>query len=124
LLTAVSVPAYGKGTGGAYLKHPHPASGYAVAGAAALVSVSGGKVTKVSLAVGGATVNPVRAAAAEQALTGQAPSEAAIAAAAARVAEALPDPLSDNYASGDYRVHLATVLAKRALTQALARAQA
>ncbi len=124
LLIAVSVPVYGRGTGGAYLKHPHPASGYAVAGAAARVTVAGGKVTQVSLAIGGVTVNPVRAAAAERALAGQAPSDAAIVAAAAKAAEALRDPLSDNYASGDYRIHLATVLAKRALTQAAARAQA
>lgn len=123
LLTAVTVPVCGAGTGGAYLKHPHPASGYAVAGAAALVTVADGKVAQVSLAIGGVCATPVRAAAAEKALAGQAPSESAIAAAAAKAAEALSDPLSDSYASGDYRVHLATVLAKRALTQAVARAQ-
>jgi carbon-monoxide dehydrogenase medium subunit len=121
ILTAIRVPTYGKGTGGAYLKHRHPASHYAVVGIAALVTVAAGKVTKVSLVVGGATVNPVRAKAAEAALTGQAPTDASIAAAAAKVAEAITDPLSDPYSSGEFRTHLATVLAKRALTAAVAR---
>lgn len=122
ILTAVKVPAYGKGTGGAYLKHRHPASSYAVVGVAAVVTVTGGKCAKVSLVVGGVTTNPVRAKAAEAALKGQAPGDTAFAAAAAKVAEAIKGPLGDHYASGEFRVHLATVLAKRALAQAAQRA--
>jgi carbon-monoxide dehydrogenase medium subunit len=124
ILTAVRVPAYGKGTGGAYEKHRHPASSFAVVGVAALVTVAGGKCTKVSLVVGGAAANPVRLQAAESALTGQAPSAAAFAAAAGHVAAAIPKPMSDLYASGEFRVHLAGVLAKRALAKAAGRAQA
>ncbi len=124
ILTAVHVPAYGQGTGGAYVKHRHPASGFAVVGVAALVTVEGGTCAKVSLVVGGVQTNPVRAQAAEAALTGQAPGEAAFAAAAAKVAESLTKPLSDLYASGEFRVHLAGVLAKRALAQAVERAGA
>jgi carbon-monoxide dehydrogenase medium subunit len=123
LLTSVSVPTYGAGTGGAYLKHRHPASHYSVAGVAALVGLKDGKCSTVSLVVGGATAKPARARAAEQALTGQAPDEGAIAAAAAKVAEAIQDPLSDVYASAEYRAHLATVLAKRALAAAAQRAR-
>ena len=123
ILTAVHVPTYGKGTGGAYVKHRHPASSFAVVGVAALVTVAGGKCANVSLVVGGVAANPVRVKAAESALTGQAPGEAAIAAAAAHVAGAIAKPLSDLYASGEYRVHLAGVLAKRALAKALERAQ-
>jgi carbon-monoxide dehydrogenase medium subunit len=124
IVTAVHVPAYGKGTGGAYLKHRHPASNYAVVGVAALVTVAGGKCSKVSLVVGGAAAIPVRAKAAEAALTGQAPGEEAFAAAAGKVAEAIDRPTSDLYASGEYRVHLAGVLSKRALAQAAGRAGA
>ncbi len=122
IVTAVHVPTYGKGTGGAYLKHRHPASSYAVVGVAALVTVEKGKCAKVSLVIGGVSANPVRAKAAEAALTGQAPGDAAFAAAAAKVAEAIGKPISDLYASGEYRVHLAGVLAKRALKQAAGRA--
>jgi carbon-monoxide dehydrogenase medium subunit len=123
VLTALRVPTYAKGSGASYQKHRHPASSYAVVGVAALVTVAGGKCAKVTLAVGGATVNPVRARAAEAALAGQAPADAALAAAAAKVAEAIKDPLSDYYASGEFRTHLATVLARRALAEAVARAQ-
>ena len=127
LLTSISVPAYGNlpGMGGAYLKHRHPASSYAVIGVAAMVGfdASRGQCGRVSLVVGGATVNPVHAAAAEKALTGQAPTEANIAAAAAKVAEAITSPMSDTYASADYRAHLATVMARRALMMAAERAK-
>jgi carbon-monoxide dehydrogenase medium subunit len=122
LITAISVPAYGKGTGGAYEKHAHPASGYAVVGVAAIVMVSGGNITAARLAVGGVTVNPVRATTAEAALVGQAATAENFAAAAALVAQALSQPLSDHYASAEYRMHLAGVLAKRALTTAASRA--
>jgi carbon-monoxide dehydrogenase medium subunit len=123
VLTSVSVPAYGKTAGACYLKHRHPASSYAVAGVAAMVMMSGGKCTGARLAVGGVTGNPVRVSAAEEALMGSACDEAACAAAAAKVAAALKDPLSDHYASGEYRVHLATVLAKRALMMSAERAK-
>jgi aerobic carbon-monoxide dehydrogenase medium subunit len=123
ILTAVRVPTYGKGTGGAYLKHRHPASSYAVVGVAAIVELKDGKCARASVVTGGATVNPVRAKSAEAALVGQPLDDARIAAAAARVAEAIQDPLGDHYASGEFRTHLATVLAKRALLQAAARAR-
>jgi carbon-monoxide dehydrogenase medium subunit len=123
VITAVNVPVMPTGTGGAYVKHRHPASSYAVVGVAALITVAKGVVTAGRIAVGGAVVNPVRCPAAEKALIGQAPTEANIAAAAAKVAEAIDMPLSDGYASGDYRKHLATVLAKRALIKAAERAR-
>jgi len=39
------------------------------------------------------------------------------------VPHALGEPLGDPYASGEYRVHLAKVLAERALSQAIAQAK-
>ncbi len=124
ILTSISVPAYGgmKGMGGAYLKHRHPASSYAVVGVAALVGLEGGVVSRVSLVVGGTTANPAHAKAAEAALTGQAPTADNLAAAAAKVGD-IKATMSDVYASADYRTHLATVLAKRALTKAVERAK-
>lgn len=122
ILTLISVPKYGKGTGGAYVKHAHPASGYAVAGAAALVTLVNGVVSKVSLIVGGCNPNPVRAEAAESALIGKTPTQENIAAAAAKVADAIGEPMGDNYAQGDYRVNLGVVTARRALTGAALRA--
>lgn len=123
LLTSVTVPGYGKGTGAAYLKHKHPASGYAVVGVAALLSVAGGTFDKVSLVVGGATARPVRALEAEQALAGQPADEATLRAAIRKVADSITDPMGDVYASGDFRTHLATVLSGRALVSAWERAK-
>lgn len=123
LLTSITVPTYGAGTGAAYLKHRHPASSYAVVGLAALVELKDGKCARVGLTVGGTTVVPVRAKAAEQALTGKAPDAAAIAQAAEKVGDAIKDPLADLYASGEFRVHLAQVMAKRALALAAERAR-
>jgi CO/xanthine dehydrogenase FAD-binding subunit len=47
----------------------------------------------------------------------------AIAAAAARVPEALGGAVGDTYASAEYRVHLAQVMAKRAIAGALGAAE-
>jgi carbon-monoxide dehydrogenase medium subunit len=123
LLTSITVPGYGAGTGGAYVKHRHPASSYAVVGAAALVEVSGGKCTRVRLVIGGVQGIPVHAEAAERALTGQPPAEASVFRAAEKVPEALTEPNGDLYASAEYRVHLSTVLARRALAKAVERAK-
>jgi carbon-monoxide dehydrogenase medium subunit len=114
LVTAVRVPAVQRA---AYEKHRHPASGYAVAGVAAVVGDD-----ELRLVVGGVTGTPVRATEAEQAMEiGLSPvDEAGIAAAAEKVPAALSRALSDTYASGEYRVHLAQVLAKRAIKAALA----
>jgi len=126
LVTAVTVPAYANlpHMGGCYLKHRHPASSYAVVGVAALVGLGkDGSVTRVSIAVGGVTGVSVRCTAAEKALTGMMPTPENLAAAAAKVAEALTSPMGDHYASAEYRVHLAEVLTKRALAKAVERAK-
>ena len=122
LVTAVRVPVVGASEGSAYLKHPHPASRYAVVGVAARVRVLGDACSEASLAVGGVTGVPVRAGAAEERLVGRPPEEGAVADAADAVAGALENPMGDDYASGEFRVHLATVLARRALAAAAGRA--
>jgi carbon-monoxide dehydrogenase medium subunit len=122
LVTSVTVPATASGTGAAYVKHRHPASSYTVVGVAAVVSVENGTCTSARLTVGGVTASPVDATAAAEALVGGPGSEDAIAAAGEKVPESLPDAMGDRYASGEYRTHLAKVLARRALTEAFERA--
>jgi len=119
LVTSVRVPA---ATGAAYAKHKHPASGYAVAGVAAVVSTDGGTCTDARIAVGGVTGGPADAVAAAAALKGATVSDEAIAAASAKVADALAGAIGDTYASAAYRTHLAAVLARRALATAFERA--
>jgi carbon-monoxide dehydrogenase medium subunit len=122
LVTSVRVPVSEVGTGAAYAKHKHPASGYAVAAVAAVVSMEGGMCTRARIVVGGVTGVPIDAGVAAATLEGSPASDKAIAAAAAKVPEALGDAFGDTYASAAYRTHLATVLARRALAAALERA--
>jgi aerobic carbon-monoxide dehydrogenase medium subunit len=121
LVTSVKVPAMTAGTGAAYVKHRHPASSYAVVGVAAVVTVEGGTCTQARITVGGVTAPPVHATAAAEALVGSSGSEEAIAAAVEKVPDALTDAMGDTYASAEYRTHLATVLAARALRKAFER---
>jgi aerobic carbon-monoxide dehydrogenase medium subunit len=122
LVTSVKVPAMPAGTGAVYLKRRHPASGYTIVGAAAVVTVERGECNAARLTIGGVTSPPVHATAAADALVGGPGSDEAIAAAAEKVPESLPNAMGDRYASGEYRTHLATVLTKRALTAAFERA--
>ena len=118
VLTEVSFPASSGKRGAAYEKHRHPASGYAVVGVAAVMTLAtDGTVGSARIAVTGATAKATRATAAEQALTGKAPSPAAIAAAAALAADGL-DINGDHYASADYRRHLVGVYTRRVLERA------
>jgi len=123
VLTEVSVPVMKTGQGGCYLKHRHPASSYAVVGVAAFVTVKKGVCAGARLAVGGVTSTPILVTGVEDALFGRSPAAGAISDAVTRVPEAIEFPLGDIYASGEYRTHLATVLARRALTEAFKRAK-
>ena len=123
LLTSVSIPSMSSGASATYLKHRHPASAFAVVGVAALVEVKNGTCADVRISIGGVTTKAVRATAAEKLLAGQTPSAENIARAAEAVGQALADPISDPYASGEYRVHLAQVMARRALTEVAGKAR-
>jgi carbon-monoxide dehydrogenase medium subunit len=123
VLTAIKVPAYGNlpGMGGAYLKHRHPASSYAVVGVAAMLGLEDGKVTRAVVVVGGATSNPVHAESVESALMGMEPTSENIAVAAEKMD--IEATMGDAYASSEYRAHLAKVMSNRALLLAAERAQ-
>ncbi len=118
LLTHVVVPKPPAGSRSAYVKIPHPASGYAVAGAAAVLVVQDQKVHAVRIALTGIGAVPVRARAAEDHLLGTAATEESLSAAAVLAADGV-DVLGDSYAPADYRRHLATVVVRRALARAM-----
>ena len=92
---------------------------YAVAGAAAWVKRSNGSISDCRVALTGVGAKPTLAAATAQALIGTDGSAEAVAAAAAKAADGLT-VLEDLYGSVEYKTHLATVFAKRALIKALA----
>ena len=123
IVTAIEVPAASAGQGQAYLKFSHPASRYAVVGAATAVTLVGGSISTAAVALGGLVPVATRATSVEQALVGQAPSADAIAEAATAVSADLGDDLiGDIYASAEYRRAMAPVCVKRALTAAVERA--
>ncbi len=118
----VIVPADAPGLGSAYVKLQQPASGFAVAGVAAQVAVSGGQISVARVGITGVGAKSYVAQAVENALTGR-PATAATLAAASRLAAQGVEALNDLYAQADYRTHLAEVATRRALEQALALAR-
>ncbi len=123
VMTAVRVPAIQQGQGTAYAKMLHPASRYAVVGAAVVLTVAGGRCTAASVAVGGVESTPVKAASVEAALIGSALDSDSIAQAAKAVAADLTgNAIEDVFATGSYRKAMAEVYLRRALTAAAQRA--
>ncbi len=121
LIVEVRLPAPLPGSGSAYAKFPHPASRFAVAGVAAVITLEKGSVQRARIGVTGAAAKPSRATAAEAALTGGPATPERIAAAAAKAADGL-ECLEDLVASPEYRAHLVCVMARRALEAAVRRA--
>jgi carbon-monoxide dehydrogenase medium subunit len=122
LLTEIRIPLPGPGTGTAYAKLGHPASGYVVVSAGASITrESSGRCASARVAIGGLGSGPVRASATEARLRGQSLAPAAIADAAAGAAEGA-DSIGDEYAGAEYRRHVAAVYARRAIEAAARRA--
>jgi carbon-monoxide dehydrogenase medium subunit len=123
IIVEIRFPAPAGRTGGAYAKFAHPASGFAVTGVAAVVTLKAdGSVERAAIGVTGAAAAAYRAAAAEKALTGTKGDAKSIADAAAKAADGIT-ALSDLAASSEYRKHLVTVYTKRALERAMVRAK-
>ena len=123
LLVEVRVPVAPARTGGAYEKYADPASGYAIVGVAAVVTLGGnGAVERARVALTGLTPNATRLEAVEQALMSKAPTSEQIQSAAQRAAEGLE--LRDLTGGGAaYKNNLAVVYTRRALTRAVERAR-
>jgi len=115
VLTEIRVPKLGP-AGWSYLKFTRRAQDWATVGVAAVVRGSNGTIENVAIALTNMSPTPIRARAAEEAL--RTPDD--VGAAAQVVAEG-SDPPSDTSGSAEYRRHLATVLARRALDEALNR---
>jgi aerobic carbon-monoxide dehydrogenase medium subunit len=123
ILAEIRFPATTGRTGGAYAKFAHPASGFAVTGVAAVVTLKAdGSVERAAIAVSGVAAAAYRATAAEKALTGTKGDAKAIADTAAKAADGIT-ALSDLAASAEYRKHLVTVYAKHAIERAIERAR-
>jgi len=123
IVVEIRFPAPAGRTGSAYAKFPHPASGFAIVGVAAVVGLkTDGTVERASIGVTGAAAGPFRAKAAERALVGTRGDASAIAAAAAKAADGMT-LLSDLTASSEFRKQLVIVHTRRALERAVERAR-
>jgi carbon-monoxide dehydrogenase medium subunit len=99
LVTSVRVPLPPAGSGSAYVKVEHPASGFALAGAAALVTPEG-----VTAAVTGVGATPALVADAEDGVDEI-------------------EVFGDRFAGEEYRRHLTRVVVRRAVDRARSRAE-
>jgi carbon-monoxide dehydrogenase medium subunit len=123
ILTEVRVAPLAANTGSAYLKVPQPASGFAVVGVAAVVTLDAkGQCAKVRVAITGAAAIAFRAHDTEAALAGKVLDDTILAQAAVQTTNGI-ETSGDIFASAEYRAHLARVYTKRALAKAVERAK-
>jgi len=121
-LTAVRFPVWQGKVGTAFHEVNARASDFAFVAAAAQLELADGKCKRIAIGVGAATDHPIRLHSAERQLTGSALAPEAVRRA---VEEALAgvETLDDLHASAAYRRRVASVLAARAVADALADAQ-
>ncbi len=117
VLTEIRVPKL-NGAGWSYKKFNRRAQDWAVVGAAAVVERSNGSISSARIGLTNMGSTPLRATAAESALAGADPSSVAEATGSA---DEGTSPSSDIAASAEYRRHLARVLSRRAVEEALSR---
>jgi len=123
LLSEIRFPALPVGTGWSFIEVSRRHGDFALVGVAATVTLSSDQTcSDVRVALTGVGETPMRASSVEQALLKCKPDDQCIAAAAAEVVTDI-DPSSDIHASSQYRKYVATTLVKRALTEAVQRAQ-
>jgi CO/xanthine dehydrogenase FAD-binding subunit len=123
LMLSVDLPAPAPGTGSAYVRLEYRRHmEIAVVGVTAVVTLGGGSVTDVRIAITALAPTIHRVTGAERALAGSDGDADAVAAAASATA-AGSAPISDVRGSAAYRTAMAEVVARRAITGALARAR-
>ena len=123
ILVEVRIPVPSGATGSAYLKFAHPASGFAVVGVAAVITVDAqGRCASARVGVTGVGPAAYRPARVEAQLKGAALDDKTVGAAAEHAAEGV-NVNEDLFASAEYRAHLARVFTKRAVLAAAQKAK-
>ncbi|MBP6381874.1 MAG: FAD binding domain-containing protein [Pseudomonadales bacterium] len=123
ILTEVRMPVLAAGTGWSFSEVSRRKGDFALAGAAVLLALAGGRIGNVRIVVFGVNATAVRLASAEQLVLGQAPGEALFRQAGLAGAAEVEEPLADVHASADFRRHLVSVMVARGLAEALSRAR-
>ncbi|MDN5931513.1 MAG: xanthine dehydrogenase family protein subunit M [Pseudonocardia sp.] len=120
ILTEIRFPR--RDGGQAFVEFARTHGNFALVGVASVIEMDGETVARASIAMSGVGPVPVRAAAAERGLTGTAPDDASIRAAAdAAVAELSPS--GDVHGSTETRTDIARSLLRRGIELALTRAK-
>ncbi|MBA3427663.1 MAG: xanthine dehydrogenase family protein subunit M [Actinobacteria bacterium] len=116
LLTEIRVPKLGAASGWAYQKFTRRALDWAAVGVAVVLTRDNGSVRNPRIVLASMGGTPLRASAAEAAFTSADHAEAA-----AQVIAEGTEPSDDGFASAEFRGHLARVIGRRALEEALGR---
>ena len=124
MVTQILVPAQPANCGTSFLKFlPASQDDYATISVAARVALDAkGKIGQARVALGAASMVPVRAMAVEAALAGKAPDDKTFRDAADLVQEAI-DPIEDFRGSASYKRKMAAVHLRRALAEAASQAK-
>ena len=124
LLTEIQVPATPPHTGAVYTKFNIIESDLATTGVAVSITLNSkdGSCEDVRIALGASAPTPIRAKQAEKMLRGKKITDSLLTDAGEKAASEA-EPISDIYASADYRRELIRVLVKRMAKEALSRAK-
>lgn len=122
IMTAIKIP-IAHGNGSAYVKLKRKTGDWATAAAAVQLTLQGNTCASIRVALTNVAPTAVRVTAAEEALTGQAIHDDLINE-AAKHAMAVCEPAEDLRGDIEYKTHMAGEMTRRAIRQALARAQA
>jgi carbon-monoxide dehydrogenase medium subunit len=122
VLTEIRIPVPPRRSGGTYLKLERKIGDFATVGVAIQVEMNNGHVERAGIGLTSVGPQNLKATAAEQALRGQEPTDAATAEAARLAAEAA-EPKSDIRGSADYKKDVVRVFVQRGLRSAVAQAR-
>ncbi len=120
ILTEIRIPSLPDGAAAAYRSLEQRASGYSIVGVAAVVGLSGGRVSHARVGVTGVSEAAYRAKGVEEALSGTDGSADAVRAAAAHAVDGVT-VASDIHADAEYRAEMARVFTRRAIEAAQGR---
>jgi aerobic carbon-monoxide dehydrogenase medium subunit len=121
VLTAIDVPTPAPGQGTAYVKFERQVGDFAIAAAAAVITLDGDRVVDARVTFTNLGPTPIRSRAIEAALSGRAADTATIAAATRELVEI--DPWADVRATAEVKRSMARAAAERAIGRAVARAR-
>lgn len=122
IVTEIELPGLEPGIGWAFEEFSQRSGDFAIAAAAVLVRLDGGRIAEARLAMMGVDETPLRLREIERDLEGAEPSPDLAREVAARASE-MVNPNTDLKASAEYRRHLVRAILERVLVQAWSRAE-